>query len=300
MSRETVQSPVSPLSQGDIPRLHLPWDSRFSTSTIRSHLGEHPGLAFWNPVTGEYAVGGRWRGRRDIGMIVEASKGPSQALLVKRLVSRFREEGFRAAVLSQDGAERAAKWYLEHGWSLLDRLLVFRLGLSRIQVEREDIPLLSSFRPPDLESLTELDRVAFPWLWWNEPADFLSYSSSPNVAAFVARREGRLIGYISYTTRNGRGHLDRLAVHPSFQRRGYGSRLLTSALRRMRESGVREAGLTTQEANLAAQGLYKRLGFVKTGEVHEVYGLELSHSSPHTCRLKSTPCRLKSLTSTQY
>lgn len=258
-----------------MPRLRLPWDSHFSAATLRRHLESFPHLAFWSPASGEYVIGGCWRGRQDIGLVVEASKGPTSALLIDRLVSRFREGAFRAAVLSPDEMDRAAGWYLDHGWCLLDRLLAFRLRLSPLKAEAESPLLFSPFQPQDLEALTELDRAAFPWLWWNEPSDFLAYSSSPPVTVFLARGNGVLLGYISYSTLNSRGHLDRLAVHPSFRGKDCGSQLLAFALRRMWESGVREVSLTTQEKNRAAQELYRRFGFRHTGEVHRVLGLEL-------------------------
>lgn len=150
MLRQSGQNPpISPLAQDDVTRVRLPWYSCFSRAALSSHLAEHPGLAFWNPATGEYGVGGYWRGRRDIGMVVEVSRGASQAPLVDRLVSRFREEGFRAVVLSQDEADRAVSWYQEHGWGLLDRLLAFRLSLDRPRIERERFLLVSSFQPQE-------------------------------------------------------------------------------------------------------------------------------------------------------
>ncbi|MDP2727923.1 MAG: GNAT family N-acetyltransferase [Dehalococcoidia bacterium] len=263
------------MAYGDIRRVRLTWDSRFTAATLSSHLEEYPRLVLWNPATGEYVVGGYWRGRRDIGLLIEVSKGPNQALLVDRLVSRFQEEEFRAVVLSQDEVEGGGDWYLKHGWGLLDRLLVFQLRLSRFQLEAENDLRISHFQPRELAALMELDREAFPWLWWNEPADFIAYSSSRNVAIFLARVDGRLLGYASYSVKSSRGHLDRLAVHPSIGRKGCGSELLAFILKRMWESGIRDVGLTTQESNRVAQELYRRFGFSETGEVHEILGLEL-------------------------
>ncbi len=276
MFRQSSQVAVNPLEYSEVSRVRLLWDSRFTPATLRDHLEEHPRLAFWNRITGEYAVGGCWRGRRDIGMVVETSKGGSREALIDKLVSRFREDGCRAAVLSQDEVECAATWYLSHGWNILDRLLVFRLTLGPLEYDGANVLSISRFQPQDLAALTELDRSAFPWLWWNEPSDFLTYTSSSNVSAYLVRRESSLAGYVSYSIKNSRGHLDRLAIHPSFGRRGYGSRLLVLALRRMRQSGVQEVGLTTQETNVAAQDLYRRFGFKQTGEAHEVLGQELS------------------------
>lgn len=275
MFKQPRAAPVNILEYRDAPRVRLPWDSRFSVSALRDHLDQYPRLAFWNRVTGEYAVGGHWRGRRDIGLVLETSKGSSRDALIDRLVSRFREDGLRAVVISQDEVQSFGTWYRTRGWAILDRLLAFRLALSPVEYDGANLLSISRFQHQDLDVLTELDRVAFPWLWWNEPSDFLAYVSSANVAAYLARHDGRLVGYVSYSARNDRGYLDRLAIHPSLSRRGHGSRLLVFALRRMRQVGVREVGLTTQEANTAAQELYRHFGFTRTGEGHEILGKEL-------------------------
>lgn len=277
MFRQPKQVVVSLLAYGEAPRVRLAWDSRFTPAALRSHLELHPRLSFWNRTTGEYAIGGRWRGRRDVGAVLETSKGNSQSLLVETLVTRFREDGFRAVVLSQDEADAACSLYLASGWRKLDCLLVYRLTDAWPYDRQKPTDLaVSSFHPGDLAGLTSLDREVFPWLWWNDPSDFLAYSSSENVAVFLARAGDGLLGYVSYSSRNNRGHLDRLAVRPASGGKGYGSWLLDFAVRRMWQSGIRDIGLTTQETNLAAQGLYQRFGFVKTGETHEVIGQELA------------------------
>lgn len=278
LSKREPRVIVRPLLRADASRVRLPWDSHFSAATLRMHLEENPNLAFWNPATGEYAVGGRWRARRDIGMVIESSPGASREALVDQLVACFSQEGFRAATLSQDEVDAAAAWYRQRGWGLLDRLLVFRITLKKMRLAEAPPMAVCTFQPEDLAALTELDRAAFPWLWWNEPADFLAYANSSHVDTLVAWQDGKIAGYVSYSIRNVRGHLDRLAVDPSIQRRGYGSSLLTLALQRMREASVEDVSLTTQEANLVAQRLYKHFGFCYTGETHEIRGMRLPGS----------------------
>ncbi len=270
------QTPVEPLERTGVARLRLPWDSRFNATTLDLHLAEYPGFAFSNPTSGEYIVGGYWRGRRDIGMIIETSNGRSRGVLVAALLTRFRTAGLPLAVLSQDEVDAAGAWYREQNWTVLDRLLVYRLNLSRLDLtHRRPIPA-SLFQTEDIDLFVELDREAFPWLWQNEPADFLAYTASPNVAAFIARQGNRPLGYVSYSVRKDRGHLDRLAVHPRFAKQGYGSALLALALKRMQECGVREVGLTTQKGNRWAQEVYRHYGFAMTGEGHDIYGMKLS------------------------
>lgn len=257
-------------------RVRLPWDSRFSTTALANHVVRAPQFTFWNPASGEYVIGGYWRGRRDIGVVMETSDGESRGELVEALLTSLRQQGMVLAVISQDEVDVACSWYRGRGWSILDRLLVYRLSLNRFSTALGRPIAVSHFQPEELDMLMDLDCRAFPWLWQNEPSDFLAYSLSPNVAALVARNGSSMLGYVSFSVRKDRGHLDRLAVHPRFLRKGYGSALLSTALRQMQDSGVVEVRLTTQQANHTAQELYRHYGFARTGDSHEIYGIKLS------------------------
>ncbi|MDP2661809.1 MAG: GNAT family N-acetyltransferase [Dehalococcoidia bacterium] len=267
---------ISPLKPSATSRVRLPWDSRFSAATLARHLAEYPSLSFWNPISGEYAVGGHWRQRRDIGLVVEISSGSGRGPLVDSMLEGFRQQGLAFAVLSQDEVDSASAWYRERGWAVVDRLFVYHLALSHLDLTHHRPIPVTPFVPGDLDELIDLDSQAFPWLWKNEPSDFLAYSASPRVAVLLARKGDQLLGYTSYTTGRGRGHLDRLAVDPLLSRRGYGATLLEIALTKMRSDGVQEVALTTQQANHSAQALYRKHGFTKTGEVHEILGMKLN------------------------
>ncbi|UKH17466.1 ribosomal protein S18-alanine N-acetyltransferase [Actinobacillus pleuropneumoniae] len=52
-----------------------------------------------------------------------------------------------------------------------------------------------------------------------------------------------------------------IAVDPRFQAQGYGKRLLSALIERLREQGILTLWLEVRESNLAAQKLYDSLGF---------------------------------------
>ena len=63
--------------------------------------------------------------------------------------------------------------------------------------------------------------------------------------------------------RDGRnGYIQRLAVSPSHQKRGYGHALVTDSLRWMARWRVQRALVNTHIGNDAALALYHRLGFI--------------------------------------
>jgi ribosomal protein S18 acetylase RimI-like enzyme len=59
--------------------------------------------------------------------------------------------------------------------------------------------------------------------------------------------------------------LDKLYVHPSRQRRGYGATLLEHAVNRARSLGLREISLAVNKQNHAAIAAYRKHGF----DIHE-------------------------------
>lgn len=52
-------------------------------------------------------------------------------------------------------------------------------------------------------------------------------------------------------------------VHPEYQRKGFGSRLLSHALEEMRQKGYSHAVLDTAEKNVNARRFYEKLGFTE-------------------------------------
>ena len=60
------------------------------------------------------------------------------------------------------------------------------------------------------------------------------------------------------------GHLDRIAVVPLQQGRGFGLETLGLAVATMRKRGARRVGLSTQRSNRRSQQLYERFGFQRT------------------------------------
>jgi len=68
--------------------------------------------------------------------------------------------------------------------------------------------------------------------------------------------EGLTVGW-AFVQMNPYTHVRSLAVHPSFQRRGYGSALLRAVI----ANANREVDLLVDEANECAMRLYRRFGF---------------------------------------
>jgi ribosomal protein S18 acetylase RimI-like enzyme len=79
--------------------------------------------------------------------------------------------------------------------------------------------------------------------------------------ALVWREHGRVIGTAVGAWDGLRGWIYHLAVSPSRQGLGIGSRLLTAVEERLRARGVRQVNLMVCEKNGRAEALYRRSGY---------------------------------------
>lgn len=184
------------------------------------------------------------------------------------------------AELARRGSFLAAGIVL-HGWMQdLLRLSNFESHQSIVMLEREELrpietePLTGiTIRPMltyDLPAVAETDASAFDLLWQNSlPALQRAYQQA--ALATVAESDGRVIGY-QISTRNPFGvHLARLAVRPETQGRGVGHALVADLTRQAERHGMYRITVNTQSDNATSLSLYKRTGFIETGERFPVY-----------------------------
>jgi ribosomal protein S18 acetylase RimI-like enzyme len=128
--------------------------------------------------------------------------------------------------------------------------------------------------PDDLEAVQEIDAAAFSPVWQNSYSGLvLAYQQS--AISTVAEASGRLVGYqISTATAVG-GHLARLAVHPELQGAGIGYQLVRDLIIRFKRQGAYHISVNTQYDNSVSLSLYRKAGFVPTGEEYPVYQFSL-------------------------
>ncbi|MCL6648681.1 MAG: GNAT family N-acetyltransferase [Chloroflexi bacterium] len=274
-----MAEPIAPLEARDVSLLRIPWISNYDTVSLGQFLATSDAPSLWIPATGEYALGGWWRGRHEVGQIVElAARSSNRPRLVEALVAAFSERQVQAVVPSPNEVWRESRWYRQHGFREIDRILTMALSPLVVPAAPEGGLEIRPYQPRHLEALTVVDRASFPWLWWNDPVDFARYAALEGVTVLTGWWQGELVAYASTTLRGRRGHLDRLAVRPSEQGRGFGRALLTAALRDLSERGAREVALTTQVTNRVAQALYRSVGFRRTEEVEPILGRWLGPS----------------------
>jgi ribosomal protein S18 acetylase RimI-like enzyme len=149
----------------------------------------------------------------------------------------------------------------------------------------KDIPGQSSpdgvtireMHPGDLSEVAELDAAAFKPLWQN-PLDALERALPQATSATVVEDTRGLVGYQISTANPFGAHLARLAVRPDAQRQGFGSLIVVDLIRRLNQKGSARLTVNTQSDNYASLALYKKMGFLQTGETFPVYCCSVSPS----------------------
>jgi [ribosomal protein S18]-alanine N-acetyltransferase len=136
----------------------------------------------------------------------------------------------------------------------------------------EDAIEVRRFRRPDVDAVTELEKLVFPDPWtknaFRREAEG-SRGSWSRVAVDTAT--GSLIGYMVAWVVADETHLANLAVAPGARRRGVAQKMLDDLTAESERRGVRMIVLEVRRSNVAAQTLYRRNGFYTTMIRREYY-----------------------------
>ncbi|MBI4317212.1 MAG: GNAT family N-acetyltransferase [Chloroflexi bacterium] len=272
-----IDAAIEALDPRDLSSLRLMRFSKFTYETLAPHVAEHPGLALRVYGQNEYAVGGYWRRRPEIGSIEEMTQGRYRKPLLLRLVEEFRRRGTKLVVVYSADLALFHSFYSNMGFHKLDEI---------IELERpgcRDVPdtrhaRMSRAGLGDLSTLLATDRASFPWLWWNSQKELEWYLRQDSVEVYQTWCGVDAVGYAGFSQHGPVGYIDRLAVRPEWQGRGFGAALLAFVLATMGTRGVSHVGLSTQSSNLRAQALYRHFGFRRSHRSQRVYGLWLQES----------------------
>jgi ribosomal protein S18 acetylase RimI-like enzyme len=128
----------------------------------------------------------------------------------------------------------------------------------------------------DLEATFIIDQSAFVPVWQNS-IDTLEIAFRQAGIASVALIEGQVAGYQISTPTHMGGHLARLAVLPEFQGKGLGTALLSDLLVQFSRRGALVVTVNTQKDNQVSLSLYKKAGFIFSGEEYPIYQYEVQN-----------------------
>lgn len=190
-------------------------------------------------------------------------------------------EMMEMAVVSLDSDIDEVAWFVTDEWpeAWLEGL-GFELETEVITLEKNDLQLAPFQAPPELvirpvrvsdfPALAEMEAEAFEPMW-RHSADGLLLAWRQSIVFDVALMNDQPVGF-QFSTRTYNGaHVARMTVLPGMQGRGIGASLLTEAITQFEAKKLNRLSLNTQIDNVASQKLYKRFGFVESGQSFPVW-----------------------------
>ncbi|HUT35965.1 MAG TPA: ribosomal protein S18-alanine N-acetyltransferase [Planctomycetota bacterium] len=118
---------------------------------------------------------------------------------------------------------------------------------------------LRRMTPRDVARVAAIETASFTGPW--RANSYARALADAHHNFFVAELDGRLVGYTGLWVEGNQAHIAKLAVHEDHRRRSIGTALLQHLLDHARRLGLAEAYLEVRRGNLAAQSLYRRIGF---------------------------------------
>lgn len=201
---------------------------------------------------------------------LDALLPPFHALLRQRGVRQVYYAGDTAADLWMQPALQA------QGYTPDTEVIVYEKQGTRIPSRGNLALRVRRAQVVDLASIIAVDQACFSAQWLKDEG-IIGPSIIEAPFFVVAEMDGETVGYAFATTHFGNRlvHLVRIAVHPAYQGRAIGVRLLAEVAAFARTINAGTLALNTQADNYNAQRLYEWFGFRRTGERQRVLRLDL-------------------------
>jgi ribosomal protein S18 acetylase RimI-like enzyme len=185
---------------------------------------------------------------------------------IAELLEALQDSGYLRVRTSALGpAERTT--FVRAGLELLEELYLLRRTLTG-PLPR---PALALRRPRHLAEAVDVDLAAFD-SGWRLDVDGLRDACAATPHHRVRVHGSPAVGYAVHGRAGRNGFVQRLAVHPSAQRRGVATALLLDGMRWLRRRRATEVLVNTQVGNDRARALYAGLGFEVLDERLHVLG----------------------------
>ena len=122
---------------------------------------------------------------------------------------------------------------------------------------------VSVFDKEDIPSLVKIEEEEFSTPF--KEKDFLSIYESDISSVLVAKSEGTVLGYVSFTVIIDECQIINFATKNEFKRHGVGKSVMKALIAHCKELGVAKYFLEVRVSNQAAISLYEKFGFVRVG-----------------------------------
>ncbi|MCH5211220.1 MAG: ribosomal protein S18-alanine N-acetyltransferase [Oscillospiraceae bacterium] len=121
----------------------------------------------------------------------------------------------------------------------------------------------------DVAEVAELEKQCFS-VPWSEKS-FRDEMTNKLAIYFIARYDGKCVGYAGFWNVSGEGGITNVAVLPGYRRKGIASLMIEKMIKEARGLGLELLTLEVRKSNISAQELYKKYGFDIIGERKRYY-----------------------------
>jgi ribosomal-protein-alanine N-acetyltransferase len=202
---------------------------------------------------------GPWKASATTANLIPFAVGESlPPVAIGRTIEEALELGYQSAytaALSPSQAEPFfnAGFVLHEELHLLRRELTGDINVDRTATRRA--------RRTDWEQVLALDHLAFEDFWQFDRAALSDAIKATPRHRFQVIRSEPVFGYHVTGLAGANAYVQRVAVHPTAHKQGYGTALVHDSLRWSWRSGASLSQVNTQIKNEAAVALYERCGF---------------------------------------
>jgi ribosomal-protein-alanine N-acetyltransferase len=123
-------------------------------------------------------------------------------------------------------------------------------------------------RPEDLDTVSEVERRAYPFPW--SRGNFAD-SLASGYSAWTCHDDDGMVGHALLMLVQDEAHLLNLTIRPERQREGLGSIFLEHLFAVARGHGALRMLLEVRPSNAAGRALYERFGFAQIGRRRGYY-----------------------------
>ena len=122
-----------------------------------------------------------------------------------------------------------------------------------------------------LNEIVQIEKDVFPQPWSLKQFDY-DLNIAPNSENWVYLNNEQVQGYIFGWIVKDEFHLNNIAVHPDYQRRSIGKKLIQHIITRVASQNVTSIFLEVSAGNTPARNCYQSFGFIEGGVRKDYYG----------------------------
>lgn len=200
-------------------------------------------------------------------------------------VARLRAEGADAIVTAAVPADCSIAFTMA-GFTPIETLVVLTLDPADLRLRSPEQPVkVRAVRPWEVDLVLSLDQAAFEPKWWLHRSGYdEAVAATPRTRARVVAlpawpKAAAIDAYLLSGFAGTQGFIQRLAVRPGSEGRGYARSLIEDAVRWMQQGGVTTISVNTHRENQRALALYERIGFTHASAGLTIWRTDLSSTT---------------------